>query len=76
MMENVQSMVADPSNQWALLVQSPDGAESCEAYVCKDDELELAGSKGTAHFIKKWEGAKHQVVLVAQSHLACFGSAC
>lgn len=62
-LEHVGRLDADPTNQWALLVQSPDASESCEAYVSRDEVLDLAGSKGTAHFIKKWAGSKQQAYL-------------
>eukprot|EP00621_Florenciella_sp_RCC1693_P007778 CAMPEP_0182533616 /NCGR_PEP_ID=MMETSP1323-20130603/13992_1 /TAXON_ID=236787 /ORGANISM="Florenciella parvula, Strain RCC1693" /LENGTH=70 /DNA_ID=CAMNT_0024743527 /DNA_START=27 /DNA_END=236 /DNA_ORIENTATION=- len=59
-LENVAKMEAAPENQWSLMVQSPDGSETCEAYVSTDEEMELDGSKGTAHFIKKWQGDNKQ----------------
>eukprot|EP00622_Pseudochattonella_farcimen_P001103 FR735714.1.p1 GENE.FR735714.1~~FR735714.1.p1 ORF type:complete len:162 (+),score=15.95 FR735714.1:1-486(+) len=62
-LENVAKMEAEPSNQWCLVVQSPDASETCEAYLTVDEEHDLAGSKGTAHFIKKWSGSNQQSYL-------------
>ena len=62
-LENVASFRWEQNNQWCFTVTNADTSESCEAYLCKDDELELAGSRGTAHFIKKWPGEQSQSYL-------------
>jgi hypothetical protein len=56
-------MTWNPENQWALVVQNPQTQERCEAYFCLGDEMELSGSRGTANFIKKWEGEQQQSYL-------------
>ena len=61
--ENVGKLMFDPANQWSLVVQNADGSETCEAYLSRDEEMELQGSKGTAHFIKKWPGENKQSYL-------------
>ena len=62
-LENIASFTWTENNQWCFKCQNADASETCEAYLCKDDELELTGSRGTAHFIKKWPGETNQSYL-------------
>mmetsp|Transcript_39587 Transcript_39587/g.79945 ORF Transcript_39587/g.79945 Transcript_39587/m.79945 type:complete len:159 (-) Transcript_39587:177-653(-) len=62
-LDNVGKITWNPDNQWALLVQHPQTQERCEAYFCLGDDMELTGSRGTANFIKKWDGEQTQSYL-------------
>ena len=46
-----------------FVVRNQDESETCEAYVCKEDVFDLQGSRGIAHFIKKWPGEQQQSYL-------------
>ncbi|CAB1110939.1 unnamed protein product [Ectocarpus sp. CCAP 1310/34] len=60
-LDNVASMQADENNKWILTMQSPDAGERREhVEVTKARNEELDGSRGTANFIVKWQGAKKQ----------------
>eukprot|EP00903_Cladosiphon_okamuranus_P010819 g10221.t1 len=60
-LDNVASMQADENNKWILTMQSPDEGERREhVEVTKARNEELEGSRGTANFVVKWQGAKKQ----------------
>eukprot|EP00904_Undaria_pinnatifida_P001206 jgi/Undpi1/11086/HiC_scaffold_30.g13384.m1 len=54
-------MKADENNKWIVTMQSPDAGERREhVEVTRARNEELVGSRGTANFVVKWEGAKKQ----------------
>lgn len=53
----------EPNNQWAVVCKHPTQEDQCEAYFCKEDLMDLAGSRGDANFIKKWQGEPAQSYL-------------
>ncbi|CAN0216261.1 unnamed protein product [Laminaria digitata] len=54
-------MKADENNKWIVTMQSPDEGERREhVEVTRARNEELVGSRGTANFVVKWQGAKKQ----------------
>uniref|UniRef100_A0A7S0WYL8 DUF866 domain-containing protein n=1 Tax=Pyramimonas obovata TaxID=1411642 RepID=A0A7S0WYL8_9CHLO len=60
-LENVTNLHAPAHHQWCLTVKQSDGSEERgPVFINEEEEHELTGSKGTAHFILKWEGSKKE----------------
>lgn len=60
-LENVEKLEAPPLHRWCLDVKEANGDEKREAVMVSDEELiEVDGSRGEAHFLLKWPGAKKQ----------------
>lgn len=62
-LEGVAKIVFPPDHEWILDVQQSgsDGSEQRKGITISNaEEFEVKGSKGTAHFVMKWEGRKDQ----------------
>ncbi|EQC36979.1 hypothetical protein SDRG_05800 [Saprolegnia diclina VS20] len=60
-LENVGSIEAPALHRWCLDIKEPTGDETREGiWVSDEEELEVSGSRGTAHFLMKWPGAKKE----------------
>mmetsp|Transcript_9959 Transcript_9959/g.11568 ORF Transcript_9959/g.11568 Transcript_9959/m.11568 type:complete len:169 (+) Transcript_9959:78-584(+) len=60
--EGVTKLRAPKEYPWCLKVRQSDGGEERdnEVFICSLESHDLTGSKGTAHFILKWDGAKKE----------------
>ena len=60
-LENVERLEAPPLHRWCLDVQESNGEEQRKGvWVSDEEEYEVAGSRGNAHFLMKWPGAKKE----------------
>eukprot|EP00919_Chromeraceae_sp_WS-2016_P050464 GHVR01119653.1.p1 GENE.GHVR01119653.1~~GHVR01119653.1.p1 ORF type:complete len:171 (+),score=35.73 GHVR01119653.1:35-514(+) len=60
-LENVRSITFPENNLWCFDVKESNGEEVREKVTMITDEMfDLTNSRGTAHFIIKWDGSKHQ----------------
>ncbi|OQR90802.1 hypothetical protein ACHHYP_05237 [Achlya hypogyna] len=60
-LENIESIEAPPLHRWCLDIKEPTSDERREGvWVSDEEELEVTGSRGTAHFLMKWPGAKKE----------------
>ena len=60
-LENVTNFKAPEGHHWCLKVKNSAGEEERDnVYVSSEEEVELTGSRGTAHFTIKWDGAKKE----------------
>jgi hypothetical protein len=68
-LENVEEMtVKAMETSWCLTVTSPNGADVRERITADPtEEIELEGSRGTAHFAARLDGAKKAAHLVVTS---------
>ncbi|KAK3283790.1 hypothetical protein CYMTET_8531 [Cymbomonas tetramitiformis] len=63
-MENVTNLHAPPGYQWCLTVKQSDGSEEKgPVFVNEEEDIDLNGSKGTAHFVMKFEGSNKESYL-------------
>jgi len=60
-LEGVEKLVFPPDHEWVLDVQQSNGTEIRKGItISSSEECEIQGSRGTANFVLKWEGAKAQ----------------
>ncbi|CAK4646175.1 hypothetical protein LEN26_015761 [Aphanomyces euteiches] len=60
-LDNVDLWEFPPHHRWCLDIKEPTSDEKREGvWVCDDEEEEVSGSRGTAHFLMKWPGAKKE----------------
>jgi len=60
-LEGVDKIVFPPDHEWMLDVQQSNGTEVRKGITISNaEEFEVQGSRGTANFVLKWEGAKAQ----------------
>jgi hypothetical protein len=60
-LENIDLVEIPPLHRWCLDIKEPTSEERREAvWVCDEEELEVTGGRGTAHFLMKWPGAKKE----------------
>ncbi|OQS04086.1 hypothetical protein THRCLA_20979 [Thraustotheca clavata] len=60
-LENIEKIEAPPLHRWCLDLKEPTGDERRQGvWVSEEEELEVSGSRGTAHFLMKWPGAKKE----------------
>lgn len=63
-LENIGSVQFPPETMWKLDIESESGERREGITVSRADELELAGSRGTANFVMKWDrNSTHQAYI-------------
>eukprot|EP00617_Octactis_speculum_P017372 CAMPEP_0185771746 /NCGR_PEP_ID=MMETSP1174-20130828/64958_1 /TAXON_ID=35687 /ORGANISM="Dictyocha speculum, Strain CCMP1381" /LENGTH=164 /DNA_ID=CAMNT_0028457699 /DNA_START=10 /DNA_END=504 /DNA_ORIENTATION=+ len=62
-LSNVAQFSWTDNNQWCMTLRNGDESSTCDAYFTSDEEHDLSGSRGIAHFIKKWPGENSQSYL-------------
>lgn len=60
-LENVKMLTPIPNNLWTFNIASVGGADRRDGItVSEGDAMELEGSKGSAHFVMKWNKGEQQ----------------
>lgn len=56
-LENVAALKLSGENRFAVTLKDTSGEDTKEVVVTTEEELPLSGSRGTAHFVMKWDKA-------------------
>jgi hypothetical protein len=59
-LENVASLLPLNDVMWKFDITSSSSERKEGITVCPSEELELSGSRGTANFVMRWKGDKHE----------------
>ena len=62
-LENIAQLMPLEDNLWKFDVESQSGERREGITFSRSDEMEMEGSKGTAHFIMKWPGEHNQTTI-------------
>ncbi|GMH39908.1 hypothetical protein BSKO_07812 [Bryopsis sp. KO-2023] len=54
-LENVEAFKLSGDNHFPLTIQNSEGDDTKEVVVTTQEEIPLSGSRGTAHFVMKWD---------------------
>ena len=72
-LENIEMLIPIESNHWKFDIQSSSGEIRNGITFSENEDFDLEGSRGRAHFIIKWPGERDQSYMKIVSIKKCDG---